>query len=100
MTRSVSRTRLGRAHFCPCFRGQIPISQLARGRSCDPANRGSRHGGTGTAATYFRTLTARAMTNATVTSEIADCPSMVSFAHRDNGMTSVGLNAVAFVNDT
>ena len=31
--------------------------------------------------------------------EIADCPIIVSFAQRASGMTSVGLNAVAFVND-
>ena len=45
-------------------------------------------------------LTARAMTSATVITEIADCTSIVSFVQRDIGITSVGLNAVAFVNDT
>jgi hypothetical protein len=45
-------------------------------------------------------LTARAMTSATVITEIADCVSIVSFAHLVMGITSVGLNAVAFVNDT
>src|SRR5436305_1673812 len=44
-------------------------------------------------------LTARAMTRASVASEIRDCPSMVSLAHRDSGMTSVGLKAVALVNE-
>ena len=48
---------------------------------------------------YFKMLTARATTSATVTNEIADCTSMIAFAQRDNGMTSVGLNAVAFVNE-
>ena len=48
---------------------------------------------------HLRMLTARAITSATVTSETSDWASMVSFAHRDNGMTSVGLNAVALVND-
>jgi hypothetical protein len=50
--------------------------------------------------TYFKMLTARAMTSATVITEIADCVSMVSFVQRVRGITSVGLNAIAFVNDT
>ena len=50
-------------------------------------------------ADYLRMLTARAMTSATVISDTADCASMVSFAHRERGITSVGLNAVAFVNE-
>ena len=49
---------------------------------------------------YLRMLTARAMTRAAVTREIADCSIIDSFAHFDNGMVSVGLNAVALVNDT
>ena len=48
---------------------------------------------------YLRMFTARAITNATVTRETNDWASMVSFAHRDSGSTSVGLNAVALVND-
>ena len=48
---------------------------------------------------YLRILTARAMTSAASISESADCTSIVSFAQCDSGMTSVGLNAVAFVND-
>ena len=48
---------------------------------------------------YLRMLTARAMTKARVASEIRDCPSMVSLAHRDRGMTSVGLKAVALVKE-
>jgi hypothetical protein len=48
---------------------------------------------------YLRMLTERATTSATVISETADCANIVSFAHRDIGMTSVGLKAVAFVND-
>lgn len=48
---------------------------------------------------YLRTLIARAMTRVTVISDISDWASMVSLAHRDNGMTSVGLKAVALVND-
>lgn len=39
-------------------------------------------------------LTARAMTR-----EITDWASMVSLAHRDSAITSVGLKAVALVND-
>jgi hypothetical protein len=48
---------------------------------------------------YFKMLTARAITRATVTSEIRDWASMVSFAHRESGMTSVGLKAVALVKE-
>jgi len=44
-------------------------------------------------------LTARAITNTTVTSDTNDWASMVSFAHRVSGIVSVGLNAVALVND-
>ena len=46
-----------------------------------------------------RMLTARATTSATVTSDTADSDSIVNFAQRDNGSVSVGLNAVALVND-
>jgi hypothetical protein len=46
-----------------------------------------------------RTLTARATTSATVTSETHDCASIAIFAHRDSGRVSVGLKAVALVND-
>lgn len=48
---------------------------------------------------YLRMLTARARTRTTVTIDTADCSSMAVFAHRDSGMTSVGLNAAALVND-
>jgi hypothetical protein len=48
---------------------------------------------------YLRMLTARATTRTTVTSDTADCSSMVIFAQRDSGITSVGLKAVALVND-
>jgi len=47
----------------------------------------------------LKILTAREMTSATVTNEIADCSMNIAFAHRDNGSVSVGLNAVALVND-
>ena len=46
-----------------------------------------------------RMLTARAMTRAANMSERADCTIIATFAHFDIGITSVGLNAVAFVND-
>ena len=39
------------------------------------------------------------MTSAPIDNETADCTSIAIFAHRDSGITSVGLNAVAFVND-
>ena len=44
-------------------------------------------------------LTAREITSATVTSEIPDCARNVAFAQCDSGKVSVGLNAVALVND-
>jgi hypothetical protein len=49
---------------------------------------------------YCKTLTARAMTSATVTTETADWVSIVNLAHLVIGMVSVGLKAVAFVNET
>ena len=48
---------------------------------------------------YLRMFTARAITNPTVTSDTADWVSMVILAHRVKGSVSVGLNAVAFVNE-
>ena len=50
-------------------------------------------------AQVLRMLMARAMTSAPTASDTADWTSMVSFAHRASGITSVGLNAVALVND-
>ena len=47
----------------------------------------------------LRTLTARAMTSTAISNDTADCTSMSIFAHRDIGITSVGLNAVALVNE-
>jgi hypothetical protein len=44
-------------------------------------------------------LTARATTRTTVTIETEACAVMAIFAQRDRGMTSVGLKAVALVND-
>jgi hypothetical protein len=43
-------------------------------------------------------LTARATTRIAIISDTNDCRSMVSFAHRASGITSVGLNASALVN--
>jgi hypothetical protein len=43
-------------------------------------------------------LTARATISATVTMETTDCRVMASFAQRDSGITSLGLNAAALVN--
>ena len=48
---------------------------------------------------YLRMLTARATTRATVTTETAAWAVMAIFAHRDSGIVSVGLNAVALVKD-
>src|SRR2546430_10142625 len=47
----------------------------------------------------IRMLTARAMTSAKVITDTAHCASMVSFAHPDRCITSVGLKADAFVNE-
>jgi hypothetical protein len=44
-------------------------------------------------------FTAREMTTATVTDEARDWSIMSSFAHAVSGIVSVGLNAVALVND-
>lgn len=44
-------------------------------------------------------FTARATTNTTVLSDTAGCASIVIFAQCDSGSVSVGLNAVALVND-
>jgi hypothetical protein len=49
---------------------------------------------------YFSMLTARAITSATVMTDTIECSIIVSFAQRESGITSVGLNAVALVNDT
>ena len=49
---------------------------------------------------YLNRPMARATTRTTVISETADWPSMASFAHRASGITSVGLNAHALVNET
>jgi hypothetical protein len=47
----------------------------------------------------MRALTARAMISTTMLSDTADWSIIVNLAHRDSGRTSVGLNAVALVND-
>ena len=44
-------------------------------------------------------FTARATTSTTAVSDTADCAIIVTFVQRAYGITSVGLNAVAFVND-
>jgi hypothetical protein len=43
-------------------------------------------------------FTARAASNATVTSEISDCTIIITLAHRDSTGTSVGENAVLVLN--
>ncbi len=45
-------------------------------------------------------LTARATTSPIVSSDTSACIAISSFAALDNGIVSVGLNAVALVNDT
>jgi len=49
---------------------------------------------------YLRMFTARAMTSAAVTNDTEAWSIIASFPHRDIGMVSVGLKAVAFVNET
>ena len=49
---------------------------------------------------HARMLTARATTSPTVTSAVSACAAISSLAARLSGIASVGLNAVAFVNDT
>ena len=49
---------------------------------------------------YRRMFTARATTITASVRLIADCTSISIFAQRLSGIASVGLNAVAFVNDT
>ena len=44
-------------------------------------------------------FTARDTTRATVTIEMSACTVIATLAQRDMGMTSVGLNAEAFVKD-
>ncbi len=48
---------------------------------------------------HFKMFTARDTTRATVSSDARDCSIISSFAVADSGMVSVGLNAVALVND-
>lgn len=48
---------------------------------------------------YFRMFTARETTSATVSNETTDCSVISDLAAGVNGMVSVGLNAVALVND-
>ena len=50
--------------------------------------------------TYLKMLTARAVTSRTVMAETADSDIISSFARRVNGIASVGLNAIEFVNET
>jgi hypothetical protein len=45
-------------------------------------------------------FTARAATSSTVTAESADSRPIIALARRDNGIVSVGLNAIAFVKET
>ena len=49
---------------------------------------------------YKRQLTARAATRVIVNKEMADCTNINILAKWVSGITSVGLNAVAFVNAT
>ena len=46
---------------------------------------------------YFSTLTARAKTSARVDIDTSACTVIISLAHRDTGMVSVGENATTLV---
>ncbi len=48
---------------------------------------------------YRRMFTARAITSATVPNDTSDCDSISNLAQRLRGSVSVGLNAIALVND-
>jgi len=48
---------------------------------------------------YLKMLTARAATSSTVAAETDDSTSIITFARRVSGIASVGLNAIAFVNE-
>ncbi len=50
-------------------------------------------------ATYDRIFTAREATRATVSRDMSDCTNISILAHGVRGKQSVGLNAVAFVNE-
>jgi regulation of enolase protein 1 (concanavalin A-like superfamily) len=47
----------------------------------------------------LRIFTALAITSVKVTSDTSDWAIIVTLAHRDSGITSVGLNAVALVKE-
>src|SRR5947209_8764746 len=58
-----------------------------------------RPGSTAEPASQLKMFTARASTSATVSSAAPDCTVIRTFAIGVSGIVSVGLNAVAFVND-
>jgi hypothetical protein len=66
-------------------------------RACAP--RTGRPVPAGAGEGHCRMLTARATTSTTVTSETVDWSIISILAQRDNGITSVGLNAVELVNE-
>ena len=84
-------------------RGVLPVRP---DRSCDrtpgpapgqPPGRAPDLAAGTSAPGYFKMLTARATISATVMMEMTDCRAMASFAQRDSGITSAGLNADALV---
>ena len=95
----------------PTLRTQPPVLLAVTGRHasrwgtqpnprardvCRPSQRRTAaHGGV-----QPKMFTAREMTTATVMSDASDCSAMSSFAQPVSGIVSVGLNAVAFVNET
>jgi len=80
-----------------CGRGRRQPGGVVPEGEAGPAPGGRRDPGL---SGQLRMLTAREITRATVSSEASDCSIISSFAHGVSGMVSVGLNAVALVNET
>ena len=99
MSRAISASSVGRSSAASRPTSLWPLkphdtssqSILRLGRGCSVP---------GGVCTYCNMLTARATTSPIVSSEVSDCRLIRIFANGVKGIVSVGLNAVAFVNDT
>ena len=67
--------------------------------SYDDLNQPVAAPGGATGRRHLRMFTARAATSSTVIDDAADSISISNFAGRVSGIASVGLNAIAFVNE-
>jgi hypothetical protein len=74
-------------------RRRVGVWEAVGTLSTDNSRRDESVAGSG----YVRMFTARAITSPRTASEPNACTVIASLAHRASGMTSVGLNAVAFV---